>query len=331
MAEILSQEEIDSLLAALTSGEVTADQLQEEEQAKRIRVYDFRRPNKFSKEQINSFEVVYDNYSRAVATYLSAQLRIPVQVTVLSVEQLTYEEFVRSLPDPSIMVVFKMNPLQGNGVLEIQPQLAFSMIDRLFGGNGGYTVNRALTEIERTIVSRLSQQMLDISKEAWANVIDLRPRVEVIESNPQFAQIVSPAEMVILISLTTTIGQTDGIINFCLPYIVLEPVLDKLSAHYWFSRDVKEDDPVQQQFLQQQIESAKIPVQVVLGTTTITVKDLLDIQVGDVVPVDRRINHNLDVYIGNRCKFVAKPGMLHNRLAVQITGLTGKEGANYEQ
>lgn len=266
-----------------------------------------------------------------MATFLSAQLRISAQVSVLSVEQLTYEEFVRSLPDPSIMVVFKMNPLQGNGVLEIQPQIAFSMIDRLFGGNGGYTVNRALTEIERTIVDRLSQQMLDISREAWESVIDIHPRVEVIESNPQFAQIVSPAEMVILISLATTIGQTDGIMNFCLPYIVLEPVLDKLSAHYWFSSDVKAEDPAQQQFLKQQIESAKIPVQVVLGTTTITVRDLLGIQVGDVVPVDRRINHNLDVYIGNRCKFVAKPGRLRNRLAIQITGLAGKEGANYEQ
>jgi len=330
LAEILSQEEIDGLLAALTSGKVTADQLHEEEQERRIRVYDFRRPNKFSKEQINFFEVVYDNYARTVATFLSAQLRISVQMSVLSVEQLTYEEFIRSLPDPSIMVIFNMNPLQGNGVLEIQSPIAFSIIDRLFGGDGKHTVNRVLTEIERTIVSRLSQQMLDISRESWANVIDIYPQVEMIESNPQFVQIVSPSEIVILISLATTVGQIDGIINFCLPYIVLEPVLDKLSAHYWFFSDFKEDNPAHRQFLQQQIESAKIPLKVILGTTTVTVRDLLSIQVGDVVPVDRRINHSLDVYVGNRRKFAAKPGKLHNRLAIQITGVVGKDEADYE-
>lgn len=333
MAEILSQSEIDNLLAALTSGKVTPDELKEEEKSKKVRVYDFRRPNKFSKEQINSFEIIYDNFARTVATFLSAQLRVSVQISVISIEQLTYEEFVRSLPDPSILVVFSMTPLQGNGILEFQSPVVFSMIERLFGGYGGYTVgNRALTEIERTIIERVTQQMLDIFREVWAaNIIDIHPRVELIESNPQFAQIVSPSEMVILISLATKIGQTEGITHFCLPYIVLEPVLDRLSAHYWFAKDIKEEDPAQRRFLQQQIESTTIPVRVVLGRTSITVKELLAIQVGDVVPVDRGIDHDIDVYIGNRCKFAAKPGRRSNRLAVQITGFVGKGDTFFEQ
>lgn len=332
MAEILSQDEIDKLLAALTSGEVTPDELREEEKAKRVRIYDFRRPNKFSKEQINSFEIIYDNFARTMATFLSAQLRISVQVSVISVEQLTYEEFVRSLPDPSVLIVFSMNPLQGNGILELQPSVVFSMIERLFGGYGGSVVgNRALTEIERTIVERVAQQMLDIFREVWAtNITEIHPHVELIESNPQFAQIVSPSEMVILISLSTKIGQTEGISHFCLPYIVLEPVLDRLSAHYWFAKDIKGEDPEQRNFLQRQIESTSIPIRVVLGRTSITVQDLLAIQVGDVVPVDRRIDHDIDVYIGNRRKFVARPGRRSNRLAVQITGFVGKEGCSIE-
>lgn len=329
MADILSQEEIDSLLTAITSGEVTADELKEKE--KSARIYDFRHPNKFSKEQINFFELIYDNYARAVATFLSAQLRISVQISVISIEQLTYGEFTRSLSDPSILVVFDMNPLQGNGILEIQPPLAFCMLDRLLGGRGECIVNnRTLTEIESTIIEQLTQHMLDISRDAWENITDLQPRVELIESNPQFAQIISPSEMVILISLAVKIGDTEGILNFCLPYIVLEPVLDKMSVHNWFAKDKKEDDPRERQFLQQQIESMSVPVKFILGKTSIAVRDLLDIQVGDVVLVDSRIDHDIDVYVGSCCKFVAKPGRRNNCLAAQITGFVGKGGTSFE-
>lgn len=333
MAEILSQNEIDSLLNALASGEVTAEELKEEEQTQRIRVYDFRRPNKFSKEQINTLEIIYDNYARTLSTFLSASLRVSVQTALLSVEQLTYEEFIRSIPDPSVLLVFNMDPLEGNGILEIKTQLSLGLIDLLLGGRGEPRVeseSRALTEIERTIMWRIGQQMLDISQEVWANILDFHPKIEVIESNPQFAQIVSPAEMVILISLETRIGQIDGIINYCFPYLALEPVLDKLSAHYWFTRDAGDVDHEQRHFLQDQLSFAKVPLKVILGTSFITVRDLLGIQVGDVVPVNRRVDDDLGVYIGSCPKFTAKPGISHNRLAVQITDLLGKGGSNCE-
>jgi len=327
MTDILSQSEIDALLAALTSGEVNPNELKEEEKIKKVRTYDFRRPNKFSKEQMNSMQVIYENYARTLATFLSAQLRTIVQMSVLSVEQLTYDEFIRSLPDPSIIVIFNMDPLEGNGIFEIQAPLAFGMIDRLFGGSGGVpNKTRALTEIERAIIERVSQRMLDLLREAWENITNLNPRVEFIESNPQFAQIVSPMEMVILISLETKIGEIEGIINFCLPYIVLEPVIDKLSLHFWFARTSSEKNPAYRLSVQRRIETAQIPLHVLLGTTTITVRELLDLQVGDVVPLDRRVEQDLDVLIGNSQKFYAKPGIQNKRLAIQITGFQGKGG-----
>lgn len=331
MAEILSQTEIDALLTALTTGEVATEELKKEEQVKKVRVYDFRRPNKFSKEQINTFQIIYENYARALTTFLSAQLRSLVQISVLSIEQLTYEEFIRSLPNPSIIVIFSMNPLEGSGILEINPKIAFTVIDRLFGGQG-IALGRiySLTEIERTIIERTSQRMLDLLKEAWENIIKLSSKVEFIESNPQFAQIVSPTEMAILISLETKVGELEGIINFCIPYIVLEPVIDKLSARYWFARTSKEHQPKYRLHLQQRIEATQIQIQVVLGTTSITVRELLNLQIGDVVPLDRRIDQNLDVLVGNCLKFHAKPGMVNSRLGIQITSFHEKGGGSAE-
>jgi flagellar motor switch protein FliM len=331
LAEILSQDEIDSLLNALASGEVTAEELKQEEQTQRIRVYDFRRPNKFSKEQINTLESIYDNYARTLSTFLSGLLRITVQISMLSVEQLTYEEFIRSIPDPSVIVVFNMDTLEGNGIMEIKPQLSLGLIDLLLGGRGETSIiSRSLTEIERTIMRRIGQQMLDISQEVWANIVEFRPRIETIETNPQFTQIVSPTEMVILISLETRIGKSDGIINYCFPYLALEPILEKLSAHYWFTRDAGEINHEQRHFLKDQLSSAKIPLKVVLGSSMLTVRDLLEIKVGDVVPVNRRVSDDLGVYIGSCPKFSAKPGVSHNRIAVQITDFLENGGSNCE-
>ncbi len=326
MAEILSQAEIDALLAALTAGEVSPEELKKEE--RKVRLYDFRRPNKFSKEQINAFQIIYENYARSLATFLSAQLRCAVQVAVASLDQLTYEEFVRSLPEPTLLVIFNMSPLEGNGVVEINLTLALTMIDRLFGGPGkGLVRGRPLTEIERTIMERTAQRMLDLMREAWESVAKLNPKVDFLESNPQFAQIVSPMEMVILISLSVKIGEVEGLINFCIPYIVLEPIIDRLSLHYWFARAPKENRPENRLFIEKRIAAAKLPVRVVLGSTRVTVRELLDLQVGDVVSLDQKVSEDLAVLVGGRPKFRARPGTVNNRLGVQITSIV-KEGGD---
>lgn len=329
MGETLSQEEIDSLLAALTSGEVTTEELGEEEKV--VRNYDFRHPNKFSKEQVNFLELIYDNFARAIATFLSAKLRISVQTSVNSIEQVTYGEFTNSISAPSVMVIYDMNPLHGAGIMEVQPSLVFCMLDRLLGGCGCGSIDyRTLTEIESSLFKELTQQMLDISREAWENVIDLQPSVEVVESNPQFAQIVSPSEMVILISLGVKFAGAEGTFNICLPFIVLEPILDKMSVRNWFAKGSKEEDSRQCQLLEQQIESMAVPVKVILGKTFIPVRELLDLQVGDVVLIDRKTDEDIDVYINACRKFTAKPGRRNNYLAAQITDFVGKGGTSFE-
>lgn len=319
MSEILSQAEIDALLSALSTGTVNPDELKQDEQKKKVRVYDFRRPNKFSKDQLHTLRVIYENYGRSLSTYLSALLRTIVHINVLSVEQLTYEEFTRSLPDPSIVNIFTASPLEGNGILEINPTIAFTIIDRLFGGAGQPPDKvRTLTEIERTVVEKMVQKMLDLFREPWGTFLEFSPRLEVIESNPQFAQIVSQAEMVVLISLECKINEQMGMINICIPFLVLEPVVNKLSVHFWFSSSARERTRETIESLRQRVEKTQVPLTVIMGRSRITVGELLDLQVGDVIPLEKKITEDLEVLIGQRLKFFGQPGTDGQKMAIQI-------------
>ncbi len=320
MAEVLSQNEIDALLSALSSGSVDADELKEEESRKKIRVYDFRRPNKFSKDQIHTLQVIYENYTRSLGTYLSAQLRAPVQMEVLSVEQLTYEEFVRSIPNPTILNIFSLYPLEGNAIMEINPNLGFAFLDRLLGGPG-YSPSRVrpLTEIEQTVMERLAQRMLDYFQEPWDSIIELEPSLERVENNPQFTQLVSPSEIMIIVSIETQMGEVLGMLNICIPFLMLEPILDKLSVHYYYSSSSPKSNAENTRAIRQKLENTLVPVKVILGKTCITVRELLELSGGDVIPLDRRVKDDLEVMIGQRTKFLGKPGVHDNRFAIQIS------------
>lgn len=320
MGEILSQSEIDALLNALSSGEVNADEIKKEETKKKIRVYDFKRPNKFSKDQLHTLQVIHENYGRLLTTFFSAHLRSLVTINVLSVEQLTYDEFIRSIPNPTTLNIITMNPLEGNAILEINPAIVFSVLDRLFGGPGKPPEKtRSLTDIERTVIERITLKILDLLKEAWENIISMNPRLETIETNPQFTQIVAPTEMVVLVTLETKIGDGEGLINLCIPYLVLEPILSKLSAHFWFARSSKEATTEHIQTLQKRIEKTPLAVTALLGQATISLRELLDLQRGDVVALDHRVSEPLQIFVGSRSKFKASPGMVGSKMAVQIT------------
>ncbi|NLK51771.1 MAG: flagellar motor switch protein FliM [Syntrophomonadaceae bacterium] len=331
MSEVLSQTEIDALLAALTSGSVNVEDLKEEEKKKKIRVYNFKRPNKFSKDQLNTLSNIYENYARSLTTYLSALLRTIVQINVLSVEQLTYEEFIRSIPDPSIINVVSMDPLPGNMILEISPSVSFMMLDRVFGGAGQVPEKvRSLTEIERTVMELMGQKIVDLFREAWATIVPLSPRIEFIESNPQFTQITSPSEMVVLISLETRIFDSVGVINICIPYITLEPIISKLSVQFWYSTAARERSPESIDELRKRVEKAYVPVRIILGYTTVTVAELLELQVGDVISLETRIDQPLEVLIGHRAKFTGRPGLVGNRLGLQITSVLRNDNGEDE-
>jgi len=322
MSDVLSQSEIDALLSALSTGELDAEEIKVEQQNRKVKVYDFKRPDKFSKDQMRTLQMMHDSFARLLTTSLSALLRTMVQVQVVSVEQLSYEEFVRSIPTLTTLTIFDMNPLEGSGILEIGPNITFSIIDRLLGGPGSVQEKaRELTDIEEIIISKIINKLLDNLQEAWKNVLEVTPSLKTIENNPQFVQLVPANDMVVLISFNASIGKSEGIMSICLPYIVLEPVLPKLSAHFWFASTRKETTSAHLALLKKKIEKAKIPLVAELGTTVLSVQDLLQLQVGDVVSLDSNVKKELNVKIGSRTKFKARPGVVDKKISVQITSI----------
>lgn len=320
MGDVLSQAEIDALLSALSEGQVDAEEIKATKPQKRIRVYDFKRPNKFSKDQIHSLENINENFCRTLTTYFSGHLHSVIETKVLSIEQITYDEFIRSLPSPTILGIFTLSPLEGTLLMEISPTLVFTVIDRLLGGLGqGSEKNRDLTEIERTIIERRLAQMVDLFGEAWSEVYAVKPQFITLETNPQFTQIVAPNEMVVLVTLEIRIAETVGMINVCLPYLVLEPILDKLSTFFLFATQAKVTSPEQVASIRRKIEWAKVDITAYLGETEIAVKDLLELAPGDVIPLNLEVKAPLPVFVGNFMKFRGIPGLHGEHLAVKLT------------
>ncbi|KMK77225.1 flagellar motor switch protein FliM [Alkalihalobacillus pseudalcaliphilus] len=320
MTDVLSQGEIDALLSAISTGEMDAEELKKEELEKRIRVYDFKRALRFSKDQIRSITRIHENFARLLTTFFSAQLRTYVQISVTSVDQLPYEEFVRSIPKMTILNVFQPKPLNGRFIMEINPHIAYAMLDRLLGGKG-ISLNKVenLTEIETKIMSQLFQRTLDSFQDAWSSIVELEPELEDLEVNPQFLQMVSPNETVVVISLSTTIAETSGMINICLPHVVLEEILPKLSLHYWMQEKKKEREPNEFTYLESNVRKAPLLVQAELGRSSITVEEFLHLDKGDVIELNNLITEPLTVYVGGEAKFSAQPGKLKKQMAVQVT------------
>ncbi len=331
MAEVLSQNEIDALLSALSSGSVDVDDIKVEHKKEKVKLYDFRTPNKLSKDQLRTLQMLHDNFCRLLTTTLSAQIRSLVEIQVGSIEQLAYDEFIRSLPEPTILSIVDMEPLDGQMLIEIAPEIGFSIIDRLLGGLGGATTeNRPFTDIEEIILEKVVRWILSCVPEAWDNVVHLTPKMKEIESNPQFVQIVPHNDVVILITLKAKVAKSDGLINICIPYITIESIVDRLNAQFWFASIRKEPTAQNISALKRRIGTAKLPVEAILGTTEITVKDLVNLRRGDVIQLNEKTTEPLEIRVGKRPKFVAKPGTRNNRMAIQIQDFVHGEGEDDE-
>ncbi|GIP43746.1 flagellar motor switch protein FliM [Paenibacillus sp. J45TS6] len=319
MVDVLSQNEIDALLAALSSGEMDAEELKKEDSQRKIRSYDFKRAVRFSKDHIRSLTRIHENFARYLTTYFSAQLRTFVQINVVQVEQLPYDEFIRSIPKMTILNIFEAEPLQGRMVLEVNPNVAYAMLDRLLGGPGTSTAKvNTMTEIEITIMERIFSKAFDSLQEAWKTVLDINPRMEALETNPQFMQIVSPNETIALISLSTKIGDTTGMINLCIPHVVVEPIMSKLSTHQWFISEKKSRAPEEMVALKERVKKAKLPIIAELGESQISIAEFLSLGVGDVIALGKPVNEGLTIKVGEKAKFIGSPGSLRDRVAVQI-------------
>ena len=321
MGDVLSQSEIDALLAQLTGGgseEVVVPA--SAGNSAEARLYDFAHPSKFSKEQLRTLENIFESFSRTVSSFLTGYLRTAVHLEVASSEQLLYKDFNLALMNPVVLAMSDWAPLKGTVMMELSNNMGYAIIDRILGGPGlGLKSMRDFSEIETILLERVLTQIMSYLPEAWETVIKIKPRLDRLETNSQFAQIMSPNDMVALVVLRIKIGSAEGHLNFCLPYLVLEPIMDKLKTSYWFSQHDIEDIEAYRIKVEEKLERAMVPVSAVVGKTTIMVSDFVNLQKGDVLKLDSYVNSDLEIRIGNLLKFYAKPGTVRGKYAFQIS------------
>jgi flagellar motor switch protein FliM len=321
----MSQDEIDKLLNQLSSGEVDANELTESAE-KQIREYDFTRPSKFSKEHLRTLEIIFDHYGRLLSTNLPAYLRKNVQVEVMNSEAVTYAEFSNALANPVLMGIINFAPLKGNIIIELAANLGFAIVDRMLGGGGEpLDKNREFTEIELSIIERIFGICVNLLREPWQNVVAIEPKLDRIETNSQFAQIISPGEMIAIVTINITIGDVQGMMNVCLPFLCLEDIMDKLNTKYWFSTLQDTDEEGYQDAIESLISRAPVPMKAVLGTSSISVMDFVNLQVGDIIKLDAKVEDELDIYVGDMLKFTALPGSSGDKYAVKVTSIIREE------
>ncbi len=325
MADVLSQSEIDNLLKALSSGEVDVDEMKDTEE-KTVKNYDFARPSKFSKEHLRTLEIIFEHYGRLLSTNLPVYLRKNIQVEVVNSEAQTYSEFANSLSNPMLLGVINFSPLKGNILLEMATNIGYAMVDRMLGGLGEPLAKaREFSEIELLIIERLLTVCVNLLREPWKNVVQLNPRLERIETNSQFAQIISPSEMIAIVTINIKIGEVEGLMNVCLPYITLDLVMDKLNTKFWYSSQQEKEEISYSNMVESLLEKAPIPVKAVLGNSAFSISDFARLQVGDIIRLDTKVEDELSVYVGSMKKFTALPGVSGDDYAVRITSIIREE------
>lgn len=325
MGDVLSQSEIDNLLAALSSGELDAEEMKETKD-KVVKNYDFHRPSKFSKEHLRTLEIIFEHYSRLLATQLPVYLRKNVQVEVMNAEAQVFQEFTNALSNPVLLGIVDFDPLEGNIIIELADNIGYAIVDRMLGGNGNaLEKSRDFSEIELVIIERIFSVMTNLLLEPWANVVALNPRLTRIETNSQFAQIIAPNEMASIVTMNMKIGTVEGMINVCLPYEVLEDVVDKLNTKYWYSTMKVSDGMVYKDQIEVAIAKARIPIRAVLGQSSISVNDFINLQRGDIIKLNSKVEDELDIYVGNIKKFKALPGSSSDSYAVKVSSIVREE------
>ncbi|MCE3036676.1 flagellar motor switch protein FliM [Helicobacter sp. faydin-H20] len=320
MADILSQEEIDALLEVVDNND-TDNSLNEQasQYKKQITLYDFKRPNRVSKEQLRAFRGIHDKMARNLSSQISAIMRSIVEIQLHSVDQMTYGEFLMSLPSPTSFNVFSMKPMDGTGVLEINPGIVFSMIDRLLGGKGEvYNNQREFSDIELNLLDTILRQIMQTLKDAWGPVAEIFPSVDAKESSPNVVQIVAQNEVVIMVVMEIIIGHSSGMLNLCYPVISLETVLSRLGSRDLVLSETTSSKKSRNKELQALIGGAGINVSAFLGNANLSLKEILELQNGDIIRLDRVADDSVVVAVNGKDKFLADIGLQRYRKTIQI-------------
>lgn len=323
MANILSQSEIDELLSAINSGE-DVDNTEENQDDKKsnFRVYDFRTANKFSKEQIKTLDIIFDNYAYLMATKLTGMLRTICEVEVTAVEEQKFGEFNNSIPTPSIIAILNVEPFQGSILLQISQGLAYAMISRIFGGNAeDSNLNKSFTEIELVILENIVKQFAVYFEDAWDKIADVSAFLDRIETSSQFTQITELNEPSAIIAFNVSIDDIEDSITVCIPHVALQPVIKKLSSAAWTLGTAQKDMPTMDSRaddLASEIDGAQATVHAVFNDTMATMNELYNMKVGDVVILDHNINDYITINLENIPKFKGIIGVSGNKKVVQI-------------
>jgi len=329
MSEFLSQEEVDAIVSAVQESQAQngagrasggphkrRSNLASEDED--VTLYNFRRPDRVSKEQLRSLEIIHDSFSRNLSVSLSGYLRSLVEVNRISVDQMTYNEFLLALPNPTCFNIYSAAPLEGNVIIEFNPTVAFPIIDRLLGGKGkALDEVRSLTDMEQQMLDGFLGRIIDAFCEAWKDIVPLKFSLEAKETNPQIAQIVALSEIVVLLVFEIKVGETTGFLNFCIPFLALEPLAEKLTLQYRFSFKKAQDEKAH--LVRELVDRVHIPLTIELGKLDVTVKEIVDLRVGDVINLSEPVSKPLVMSIVDRPKFLVKPGVKNRKKAIQIT------------
>lgn len=320
MAKILSQDEIDALLTTVSSGEQEGENPEfDDDRLRSVVAYDFKHPNRVSKDQIRTLENMHDNFAGHFASMLSTVLRSIVDVDLVSVDQITYSEFIMSLVTPSCTYTFSAEPLEGVCLVDFNPTLTFAVIDRMFGGHGKILeTEREMTGIERSVMQKLTGRTYKELEKSWEHLVRIKTEQKSLETNPQFIQIVPPGETVVVISFQVRMFQSTGLLTMCYPYVSLEPIVAKLSAQNWIDATKKKNQEEDRTTNIHNVKKVGITVAAELLQTRIKMQEFLDLRVGDVVPSETKINVPISITVNRRKKWLARPGISGKKRAFQV-------------
>ena len=330
MSEILSQTEIDELLNSLMTGDSDTDSdsdVADDSAAMKVKEYDFRTANRFPKEQMRTFHVVFETFSQLFSNRLSSILRVSCEVDVLSIEECSYSEFNNSLPTPVVLAVMEVSPMHGSLLTQISPELAYMIISRLFGGLSAGENSKSFTEIELALLERVLRQAANVFDEAWDKIITLSTHIKRIETSPQFAQITAPNEPIAVIILNVKMGEETGLMSVCIPHTATQPISQQLNTRLWFSGGTRDDGRSEEvlALLQQKLLTTPIPVTALFDQTPVTVSDIVNLQIGDVIKLDHAIDRPITIKVHHIPKFKASIGTLGSKYALQIVDLIKEE------
>jgi len=336
MGEVLTQAEINQLIADLSTTTVSLpdkvsakepenkSELSEQKSGggKKIKSYDFRIPEKFSRYHIHTAHALNDMFARLLSTALSVYLKAKVEVEVASVDQMTYEEYSKSIVVSSVNVVFAMAPLPGSSIVQFSLPVVFTSVDRLLGGPGwSFSRERELTDLERALIEGMIKKVLQIFKEAWATVTEINPEIEIIECNPMFLpRIASPKEAILLATFEIKVNETGGIMSICIPYGVIEPIIATFSSsEFWAgNKDKEEAEEATLADKRKVIEGLPIPVVVELGNAEISLKELINLSPGNVICLNKSVRDSLNIKLMGVLKFLGHPGMIRDSIGMVV-------------